>query len=166
VLAVVAGGDAAHAQRGAASKINGSAYEYPYYYQSAGAYGRSAYEHADVLREATSYGEPVPQAVASEHTAAIRQNLETAGRKYASLRKMAGDNKEVHKHLDAIAEHHQAVLGYCEKIDTHCAGGKGEAATVNAHAHDAAESLKAAQLEHEKLMQHFSRPVTKPAPAK
>lgn len=157
-LAVLATGSVAVAQRGATSKITGSAYEYPYFYGSAGAYMHNAYNHADVLREATSYGEPVPSAIAQEHTEAIRQSVTSANKKYANLRKMAGDNKDVHKSLDAIDEHHKTVLGLADKIDAAVADGKGDAATVNAHAHDMAESLKAAQAEHEKLMQHFGPP--------
>ncbi|REK15785.1 MAG: hypothetical protein DWQ37_08175 [Planctomycetota bacterium] len=162
-LAVVATSSVAVAQRGAASKITGSAYEYPYFYGSAGMYQHNAYQHADVLREATSYGEPVPAEIAKEHTAAIRSSVNSANKKYANLRKMAGDNKQVHKHLDTIDQHHKKVLDLADKIDASVASGTGDADTVNAHAHDAAESLKAAQAEHEKLMKYFGQPQTKSA---
>ncbi len=160
-VAFVALNPAAQAQRSAGSKITGSAYEYPYFYQSAGAYQDSAYRHADVLRESTSYGEPVPREIAQEHTAAIRQNIAAANKKYAAMRKMAGDNKEVAKSLDAIEAYHKQALAHCDKIDEHCASGKGDAAKVNDASHATAQSLKRAQAEHEKLMQYFGKPTVK-----
>jgi hypothetical protein len=153
----------AFAQRSAGSKILGTAYDYPYFYRSAGAYQESAYQHADLLRESVSYGEPVPQAIAREHTAAIRQNVQAADKKYAAIRKLAGDHKQVKQHLDAIDAHHKAVLGHADKIDAHVASGTGDAAAVEASSHAAAESLKSAQAEHEKLMQYFGKPQPKPA---
>jgi len=158
IAALLVAAQPAWAQRSAGSKITGSAYEYPYFFSSAGAYQDSAYQHATVLREATSYDEDVPQAVAQEHTAAIRQNLKSAGTKYDSLRKMAGGNKTVHKHLDMIAEHHKQVHSALDTIDGHVKSGSGDAAKVNDASHAAAQSLKAAQAEHEKLMQHFGQP--------
>ncbi len=148
----------ARAQRPAGSKIEGTAYEYPYFYNSAATYQDYAYQHADVLRDATSYGEPVPQEIAQEHTAAIRQGVAAANKKYAAMRKMAVDNKNVQKHLDTIAEHHKQAVAAADQIDEHTKSGTGDAAKVNAAAHSAAQSLKAAQAEHEKLMQYFSRP--------
>jgi hypothetical protein len=162
-IAVVTICQPAVAQRSAGSKIMGTAYEYPYFYRSAGAYQDSAYQHADVLRETVSYGEPVPKAVAQEHTAAIRQNVQAANKKYAALRKMAGDHKQVKQHLDAIDAHHKAVLEQVDKIDAHVAGGSGDAAAVGDASHAAAQSLKSAQAEHEKLMQYFGKPQAKPA---
>ena len=151
----------AQAQRSAGSKITGSAYEYPYFYRSADAYQESAYRHADLLREATSYGEPVPQAIVQEHTTAIRQNVQAAGKKYAALRKLAGDHSQVKKHLDAIDAHHKAVLAHADQIDAHAKSGAGDAAAVGQSSHAAAESLKGAQVEHEKLMQYFATPPAK-----
>lgn len=162
-VAVVAVCQPALAQRSAGSKITGSAYEYPYFYQSAGAYQDSAYQHAHLLRESVSYGEPVPRTIAQEHTTAIRQNVQAAGKKYAAIRKLAGDHKQVKQHLDAIDAHHKAVLEHADKIDAHVAGGTGDAAAVEASSHAAAESLKNAQAEHEKLMQYFGKPQAKPA---
>ena len=149
------------AQRSATSKITGSAYEYPYFYNTAGAYQNTAFQHADLLREATSYGEPVPKEIAQEHTAAIRQNLRAADKKYADLRKMAGDNKTVHKHLDAIDAHHKKVLALCDKVDAHCAKGHGDAQAVRDTCHEMATTLKSAQAEHEKVRQHFGAPQAK-----
>jgi hypothetical protein len=160
---LVAASQSALAQRSAGSKITGSAYEYPYFYNSAGAYQDSAYYHANVLRESSSYDEYVPQEIAQEHTAAIRQNLQSASKKYAAMRKLAGDHKQVNAHLDAIDAHHKTVLEHVDKIDSHVASGKGDPAAVSDASHAAAAALKSAQAEHEKLMQYFGRPTGKPA---
>jgi hypothetical protein len=152
---------AASAQRSAGSKIMGTAYEYPYFYRSAGAYQDTAYQHADVLRESVSYGEPIPAEVATEHTAAIRSSIAAANKKYAALRKLAGNHKEANAQLDAIDAHHKAALSHVDKIDKAVASGKGDPAAVGEAAHAAASSLKSAQAEHEKLMQHFAKPTPK-----
>ncbi len=157
-VALLAAVSDARAQRPAGSKIEGTAYEYPYFYNSAATYQDYAYQHADLLRDATSYGEPVPQEIAQEHTAGIRQGVAAAQKKYAAMGKMATGNKAVQKHLDVIAEHHKKALAAADQIDAHTKTGPGDAAKVNAAAHSAAESLKAAQAEHEKLMQYFTRP--------
>lgn len=151
----------AWAQRSAGSKIEGTAYEYPYFYRSAGAYQHTAWQHADVLRESVSYGEPIPAEVATEHTAAIRASIQAANKKYAGLRKLAGNHKEANAQLDAIDAHHKAALSHIDKIDKHVAGGSGNPQAVGDAAHDAAASLKSAQAEHEKLMQHFAKPASK-----
>ena len=158
---IVCAATSAQAQRGAGSKITGSAYEYPYFYNSAGAYQNTAYQHADLLREAASYGEPVPREIAQEHTAAIRQNLRAADKNYADLRKMAGNNETVQKHLDAIDAHHEQVMALCDKVDAHCAQGHGDAQAVCDTCHEIAATLKSAQAEHEKVMQHFGAPQAK-----
>lgn len=157
----VCAANSATAQRSATSKITGTAYEYPYFYNSAATYQQGAYEHANVLRDAASYGEPVPQEIANEHTAAIRQNLKAAGNKYAGLRKMAGDNKAVHKHLDAIDAHHKKVNELTQKVDAHVAKGQGDPQVVSDAMHEIATTLKSAQAEHEKVMQYFGKPVPK-----
>lgn len=151
----------ASAQRSAGSKITGSAYEYPYFYRSAGAYQDTAYQHANLLRESVSYGEPIPAEVAKEHTAAIRASIEAANKKYAALRKLAGNHKEANAQLDAIDSHHQAALAHVDKIDKHVASGKGDPTAVGDSAHAAASALKSAQAEHDKLMQHFAKPAPK-----
>ncbi len=161
VAAMLASCQTTMAQRSAGSKITGTAYEYPYFYQSAGAYQDSAYQHADLLRETTSYGQPIPQAIAQEHTAAIRQNIQAANKKYAALRKLAGDHTQVNKHLDAIDAYHKTVLEHANKIDAQVKNGPGDAAAVGAASHAAAEALKSAQAEHEKLMQYFAKPPAK-----
>jgi hypothetical protein len=158
---VVCAASSAEAQRSATSKITGTAYEYPYFYNSAATYQHSAYQHADLLREASSYDEPVPQAIAKEHAAAIRQNLQAAGKKYAGLRKMAGNNKAVQQHLDAIDAHHKKAMGLTDKVDAHVAKGHGDPQVVSDAMHEIATTLKSAQAEHEKLMQHFGKPEAK-----
>src|SRR5262245_46672592 len=83
----------AWAQRDAASKIDGAAYEAPYFYDTSDMYQQNAYEHARVLQTATSSGVPVPQAVAKEHAAAIRSNLHAARKHIGNLKNTAKDNK-------------------------------------------------------------------------
>lgn len=147
--------------RGAGSKITGAAYEYPYFYDTAQLYQEHAYEHANLLRNMASYNEPVPQAVAQEHTTAIRQSVESANKKYAGLRKMAGDHKMVNKHLDAIDSHHKQVMKHLDAVDAHLVKGDGDPGVISKAMHGVASSLKAAQAEHEKVMQYFSGPQTK-----
>lgn len=148
--------------RGAASKITGTAYQYPYFYNSAAAYHHSAFHHAFVLREASQYDQPVPSEVAREHTAAIRRDVQAAQRKYAGLRKMAGDHKQVNAHLDQIDAHHKNVLGQLDKVDAHVKkNGQGEPGFVSEAMHEVTGALKSAQAEHEKMMKHFAPPAPK-----
>jgi hypothetical protein len=84
-----------------------------------------------------------------------------SGKKYEGLRRLAKDNKVVHKHLDTIAAHHKQVMALCDKLDAHCAKGHGDAEAVGDCCHEIAHTLKSAQAEHEKLMQHFGRPEPK-----
>ena len=52
IAAVSLAGQVALAQRDAASKIDGAAYEAPYFYDTVGAYQSNTYTHAQVLAAA------------------------------------------------------------------------------------------------------------------
>lgn len=152
-LLVVA--DNAWAQRGAGSKIDGEAYEAPYFYNSARTYQDNAYAHAEVLQEATSTGVAIPQAVAKEHTDAIRSNLQAAAKHHASLKAAAKGNAKAMAHLDEIDKHHKSAHALAGQIDAATAGGKGDAKAVNKLAGQAAQELKAAQDKHKALAEHL-----------
>jgi len=145
----------AWAQRDAASKIDGAAYEAPYFYDTAGAYQSNAYTHAQVLTSATASGVAVPKAVAKEHTDAIRANLKSAAKHHASLRQTAKGNAAAAKHLDAIDAHHKKALGLADEIDTATAGGKGDAAKVYKLSSSLSAELKAAQDKHKHVADHL-----------
>ena len=143
------------AQRSAGSKIDGEAYEAPYFYNSARTYQDNAYAHAEVLQEATSTGVAIPQAVAKEHTDAIRANLQAAARHHASLKAAAKGNAKASAHLDEIEKHRKTAHELAGSIDAATATGKGDAKAVNKLATQAAQELKSAQDKHKALADHL-----------
>jgi hypothetical protein len=153
--AVSLAGQFAWAQRDAASKIDGAAYEAPYFYDTVGAYQSNAYTHAQVLTSATASGVAVPKAVAKEHTDAIRSNLQAAAKHHASLKQSAKGNAAAAKHLDAIDEHHKKALSLAGEIDAATASGKGDAAKVNKLSSSLSAELKAAQDKHKQVADHL-----------
>lgn len=154
-VGLVLSGNLAFAQRSAGSKIDGEAYEAPYFYNSARTYQDNAYAHAEVLQEATSSGVALPQAIAKEHTDAIRANVQAAAKHNASLRAAAKGNAKATTHLEAIDQHHKKAIEAAGAIDAATASGKGDAAAVNKLAGQAAENLKAAQDKHKALAEHL-----------
>lgn len=150
------------AQRDAASKITGSAYEAPYFYSSGGAYQDNAYSHVRVLQDTAVYGQPVPPAVVQEHATAVRKNLAESKKYYAKLRETLRNNKTAVKHLDTIESHHQKVLTKTDELESHVAKGHGDADKVHASAKEIHESLKSAKDEHGKLLEHVKAHASKP----
>lgn len=164
VMAVAAAGlvltaNTLWAQRDAGSKIRGDAYGAAFSTWSGGAYQRNAYHHARVLQQATSSGKPVPKAVATEQTDAIRHNLEAAKKHFAALRDKVKDDPTAIKLLDSIDQHHKKAIEMCGEIEAACATGEGDAVTVNNCCATAADELRAAQADYEKLMAHFKLPM-------
>lgn len=151
-LAIAIGSAAtAWAQRDAASKIDGAAYEAPYFYNSLGTYQDNAYSHAVVLREATSRGDALPKAIAKEHTDAIRSNLTAATKHHGSLRAPTKTNAKTGAHLSEIEAHHKKALALTDQLDAAVASGKGDAAKTNKLASDISAELKAAGEKHKKI---------------
>ncbi len=150
----------AWAQRNAASKIDGAAYEAPYFYNSLGTYQDNAYAHAEVLRDATSGGEALPQPIAKEHTDAIRANLAAASKHHADLRSATKSDAKVGAHLKEIEAHHKKALALTDQLDATVASGKGDAAKANKLATDISAELKAAGQKHKKIAENSgtSRP--------
>ncbi|MGD9723011.1 MAG: hypothetical protein AB7O59_17430 [Pirellulales bacterium] len=147
---------AAYAQRSAGSKMLGTAYEG----WSGGMYQSHAYDHAVVLQNYAAAGEQVPQEVARRHVEAVRSNLMAAKKSYANLATAHKDDATAAKHLAAIDEHHTKALALCDKIDTESAKGDAAAKGVHECCSTAADHIKAAQAEHDKLMKHLK--VNKP----
>src|SRR5262249_14691791 len=152
---VLGAANASWAQRDAASKIDGAAYEAPYFYDTSDMYQQAAYEHARVLQGAHSFGEPVPQSIAKEHTAGIRTNVQAAQRHLASLRERVKGNAAAAKHFDEIEGHHKKALALCNEIDAATDKGKGDAATVRNHAAAIVSELKAAHEKHTRSGEHL-----------
>ena len=163
-MALLSSPAAAWAQRDAASKIDGAAYEAPYFYSSLGTYQDNAYSHAVVLREATSGGEALPKAIAKEHIDPIRANLAAASKHHARLRKATKSNTQTAAHLNEIEAHHKKALALTTQLDAACASGKGDAAAVNKLAAGVSDELKAAGDKHRKIAQQTSN--AKPAKAR
>src|SRR5262245_54562369 len=149
------------AQRDAASKIDGAAYEAPYFYDTSDMYQQNAYEHARVLQTATSSGVPVPQAVAKEHAAAIRSNLHAARKHIGNLKNAAKDNKNAAKHFEEIDAHHQKAIALADEIDKAAAGDKADAKVINKHATAIADELKASRDKHKRVAEHLKAPAQK-----
>jgi len=145
------------AQRDAASKIDGAAYEAPYFYSSLGTYQDNAYSHAVVLREATSRGEALPKAIAKEHTDAIRANLAAANKHHGSLRAATKSNAKAGAHLSEIEAHHKVALALTDQLDKEVASGKGDATKTNKLATDISAELKAAGEKHKKIAEPTPR---------
>jgi hypothetical protein len=139
------------AQRDAASKIDGEAYEAPYFYDSVGAYQENALRHAVVLQQATTASAPVPEAVAKEHVEAIRTNVRAAQRHHASLKDTASDNKSAGEHFSALEEHHKKVLGLADEVDGKFEKGRADAVEVNKLSGSMMDELRAARGRHRRL---------------
>jgi hypothetical protein len=151
---VLASAQSAIAQRSAASKITGSAYEAPYFYNSAGAYQDNAYAHVQVMHESARYGQPVPPQVVQEHVTALHKNLAEAGKHYDSLRSSLKDNKAAAGHLDEIDAHHKQAFKHAADLKNHVAKGHGDSAKIQQSTQALAELLQAAKAAHARLTEH------------
>jgi len=163
---VLATASLAWAQRDAASKADDAAYEAPYFYNTSDMYQQNAYEHAQVLQQVTSGGGSLPQAVAKEHAAGIRANLQAAQKHLANLRQAAKSNPAATKTLDEIEAHHKRALAATDQLDAASAKGKADAATINKHASTIASEMKAAQAKHKQIAKHLKIQPPKPSETK
>lgn len=145
------GGSSAFAQRDAGSKIRGDADNF-YSGSAGGMYQRHAYDHALILQDYSTAGQPVPKTILQEHATAVRSNVEKSQRAYSSLSDSTKKDKEAAKLLASIEQHQSNALKMCDMLDAECAKPSGESATVMKCCATAADELKAAHEEHEKLM--------------
>jgi hypothetical protein len=150
-MLLVACGSMALAQRAASSKISGSAY----HMWSSGVYFDNAVDHSRLLQNYASYNEPVPQQVVTTHAEAIKSSLAAAKKSYSGLVEKHPDDKTVAAHLKAIDEHHAAAGESLDKLHATAASGDADPQAVKQHSAATLKSLRAAKMEHGKLMQHL-----------
>ncbi len=143
------------AQRDATSKISGSVYEAPYNAWTAGLYQDHAYDHAGVLQDYSSTNETVPREVVQEHTRAIRNHLQAAGKAYSVVGQSTKDDATARKHIASLIQHHQQAIESLDQLDKAAATGDADAATVQEHSTHVFKILKSAQQEHDALIDHL-----------
>ncbi len=148
---VALGTTAVVAQRAASTKVLGTAYDM----WSSGVYFDHALDHSRVLQNYSSYNQPVPQQIVQQHAEAIRSNMAAAKKSYAGLAEKHPDDKTVSDHLATLDEHHATAGKSLDKLDATAANGDGDAKTVKEHSAGAIRALRAAKMEHNKLMQHL-----------
>lgn len=85
-----------------------------YYLYSAQTFDAHAKDHARILNRLTAAGGQVPQKVVAEQTAAIRSNVESAAKDFATLKKLLKDNADLAKKVAEL----EARLGQIEKSRT------------------------------------------------
>ncbi len=146
-LAVGVYSTAAFAQRPAAAKARGDAYNF----YSGQTWGNSAYEQARILNQYSASGAPVPKAVVQEHATAIRSNVEGARRAYSGLSEKTKNDPEAKKQLAEIEKHHAKALEICDKLDAECAKPEGDSVAVCSCCTDVEKELKAADAAHQEL---------------
>ncbi len=142
--------EASYAQRDAASKMSGQAYNIG----SSSIYQQHAYENAQAIEYYAQQGKTVPKETLKEHAEQIRHNLALSNKQLASLEALAKTDKTVAQHLTAIKEHHAKAVEACGMVDE-CADAGGESATVAQCCKDMTTHLKAAKAEHEKLQKYL-----------
>lgn len=155
IASAALGAHAVWAQRDAASKIDGAAYEAPYFYDTSQMYRENAWRHAQVLQQAASSGVAVPRAVAREHADAIRTNLQAAAKHHASLSQTTKGKPAAAAHLKAIDEHHKKAISLADEIDKTTAAGTGDAAKVKELSSSLSAELKAAGEKHQAAGEHL-----------
>jgi hypothetical protein len=150
-ITLLACGTLVFAQRAASSKISGSAYDM----WSSGVYFDHAVDHSRLLQNYASYNEPVPQTLVKTHAEEIKSSLATAKKSYSGLAEKHPDDKTVSEHLKAIDEHHAAAGEAADKLHATAASGDADPKAVKQQSAATLKSLRAAKMEHGKLMQHL-----------
>ncbi|MEX2114973.1 MAG: hypothetical protein WD845_17400 [Pirellulales bacterium] len=148
---LVLGATAALAQRAASTKELGTAYDM----WSSGLYFDHALDHSRVLQNYSRYEQPVPPEIVRRHAEAIRSNLAAAKKSYAGLAEKHPDDKTASGHLATLDAHHGDACESLDKLDAAAAGGNSDPKAVKEHSAGAIRSLRAAKMEHNKLMQHL-----------
>lgn len=117
VLALVAGSlmvaGTAVAQRRADSKITGEAYRL----HSSQSYTRSARDSARVLYGYGRGMQEIPRELAEEHVAAIRQNVQSAGKQVAKVKAAHPQDKDVQRLAKKVEDHYAKVAMLCDMLD-------------------------------------------------
>ncbi|HTU26158.1 MAG TPA: hypothetical protein VMF30_12205 [Pirellulales bacterium] len=135
------------AQRPASAKVRGDAY----YFYAGEVYRGHAADHAFMLNEYASTGEPVPKEVVQEHAAAVRSNIEASRRAYQKVSAAAKKDPAAAAKLKEIEKAHASALALCDKLDAESAKSAGEAAKIGAACGGIMEQLDGADEVHKKL---------------
>ena len=154
-------GGPALAQPAAGAKIRGDAY----YFYAGEVYRGHAGDHAFMLNQYSSTGEPVPKEIIQEHAAAMRANIEGAQKSYLKVSAAAKKDPSAANKLREIEKRHTAALALCDKLNTESAKREGDAAKVCAACDGIGEQLDGADEVHKKLVTQLKiMPLEPPAP--
>lgn len=146
--------------RGAASKSLGQ----DYHFYSGSSTTRHALDHAAILNYYGAAEQPVPSTVTQSHAKAIRSNVESSQKAYASL-KPAAKTPTAQEQLAAIEKHHKAALEQLDKLDAHGAKDGADHADITAASAAIHKELQAADDAAAKLQKELKLDKL-PAPAK
>ncbi|HEX4142313.1 MAG TPA: hypothetical protein VHY91_02080 [Pirellulales bacterium] len=157
---VAAAGGTARAQRAADAKIRGDAY----YFYVGEVYRGHAGDHAFMLNQYSSTGEPVPKEIIQEHASAMRADIAAAQKSYTKVSAAAKKDPSAAAGLKTIEKHHTAAIALCEKLDAEGAKQQGDAMKVCAACDGIGEQLDAADEVHKKLVKQLKiAPLEPPA---
>jgi hypothetical protein len=158
---VATAGSPALAQRPADAKIRGDAY----YFYVGEVYRGHAGDHAFLLNQYSSTGEPVPKEIIQEHAAAMRANLVAAQKSYTKVSAAAKKDPSAVVKLKEIDKQHTAAIALCDRLDTEGAKQQGDAKKISAACDGIEEGLESADEVHKKLMKQLKiAPLEPPAP--
>lgn len=135
------------AQRGANSKTLNTAYSI----NSGFTYQNHAYQQSGLLNSYASTEEFVPQPVVREHSAAIRANVEAAGKQYNKLQDIVKTNPEAAKKLAEIKDQHARVIELCDQLDQHTAEGDANSDDVTKTTEEINKTLQQSEEAHKNL---------------
>jgi hypothetical protein len=149
----------AWAQRPADAKVRGDAY----YFYTGEVYGGHAGDHAFLLSQYSSTGQPVPNEVVVEHAAAIRANVEAARKSYGKVSAASKKDPTAVAKLKEIEMHHAAALEACGKLDAEAAKATGGAEQIGAACDTIGQHLDAADEVNKKLLKQLKIPAMEPS---
>jgi hypothetical protein len=155
---VVLAGGSAFAQRAADAKIRGDAY----YFYSGEIYRTHAADHAFLLNEYSTTGEPVPKEIVKEHAAAVRTNAAASQKAYTKLSAAAKKDPTVMANLKEIDKHHAAMLMECDKLDAEAGKNQGQSDKVCAACEEIMKHVDAADELHQNLAKQLKIPPLEP----
>ncbi len=145
---------AAVAQRRADSKITGEAYRL----HSSQSYGRSARDSARVLYGYGRGMEAIPRDLAQEHVAAIRQNVQSAGKQVAKVKAAHPEDKDVQRLAKQVEDHYAQVAKLCDMLDKTAGGEHADHVKLCECCVGINKELTAADKAHEELMKKLKVP--------
>jgi len=159
--AIATVGGSAFAQRAADAKVRGDAY----YFYVGEVYRGHAGDHAFLLNQYSTTGEPVPKEVVQEHAAAMRANLVAAQKAYAKVSDAAKKEPSAVVKLKEIDKQHTAAIALCDRLDAESAKQQGDAKKIHAACDGIEEQLEGADEVHKKLLKQLKiAPLEPPGP--